>query len=121
MYNPKKHLNMEQKMELIRKLAECAAACEYCMDSCLSEDDVKMMVNCIRTDRDCARICTMVAGLVASNSPLALRLLPECEHMCIVCAEECERHDMDHCRECAKVCRECAEVCHQYANVEVGH
>jgi hypothetical protein len=112
---------MEHKMELIRKLAECAAACEYCMDSCLGEEDVRSMIDCIRTDRDCARMCTFVAGLVASNSPLAPRMLSECEQMCIICAEECEKHKMDHCQDCARECRECAELCHRFSNVEIGH
>jgi hypothetical protein len=112
---------MENNRELIRKLADCISACEMCMDSCLKEDDIKSMVDCIRTDRDCARICTMMLGLISSNSPQAGRWITECEMMCNICAEECEKHDMDHCIECAKACRECAEACHQYSGSEVMH
>ena len=39
---------------LLDALARCVAACEYCADACLDEDNVQMMVPCIRLDRDCS-------------------------------------------------------------------
>jgi len=41
--------------ELNQKLAECAAACENCLGSCLSEEDISMMVKYIRQERDGAK------------------------------------------------------------------
>jgi hypothetical protein len=31
--------------------------------------------------------------------------------VCEACAEECARHDMEHCRACADACRRCADEC----------
>lgn len=104
---------------LIQKLARCAAACEACMDACLSEEDIKKMVRCIRLDRDCAKICYVTASFVASNSDHASHLIKECEEICRLCREECEKHDMQHCEECAWACKECEEACRSYAGAEV--
>jgi hypothetical protein len=98
---------MAHHEELLKKLSECASACEWCHDACLGEeDDVKMLARCIRLDRDCAKICHLTAGLAASHSPFASRMVKLCEEIC-TSAEECENHDMDHCRDCAggRACR----------------
>jgi hypothetical protein len=34
-----------------------------------------------------------------------------CADVCHDCAEECGRHDMQHCRDCAVACRRCMEEC----------
>jgi hypothetical protein len=106
---------MIQHRDLILKLAECAAACENCLDSCLSEDDVQMMVGCIRLDRDCSKICQLTASFVASHSEHAKHVIKECIELCELCAEECEKHDHDHCKDCARACRECAEACRSFS------
>ncbi|MBS9525463.1 four-helix bundle copper-binding protein [Litoribacter alkaliphilus] len=105
--------------DLIQKLAVCAAACEHCMDSCLSEDNVQHMVACIKTDRDCAKICQLTASFVASGSRHAQHLIKECIEICNECAAECEKHDHDHCKQCAKACRECVEACKSYQTAQV--
>ncbi|MHB8898378.1 MAG: four-helix bundle copper-binding protein [Thermoguttaceae bacterium] len=38
---------------------------------------------------------------------------------CDACADECEKHDMEHCRKCAEACRRCAEECRQMADAAV--
>lgn len=108
---------MNHNREFLEKLARCATACESCMDACLDENDVKKMVECIRTDRDCAKICHITASFVASNSPHAAHLVKECEEICRACAEECEKHEMDHCQACAKACRECEEACQSFLGI----
>ncbi len=108
---------MNTQTDFLRKLAECAAACENCMDACLDEDDVKKMVKCIKTDRDCAKICQVTASFVASNSPHASHLVKECEEICRLCAQECEQHDMEHCQACAKACRTCEAACKSFSGV----
>lgn len=110
---------MEHNKELLRKLAECAATCEMCADACLDEENIKMMVECIRLDRDCAKICYTTASLIASNSGNAESLVTVCEEICRRCADECAQHETDHCRECARVCEECAEACRSYAGVGI--
>lgn len=100
--------------DLIRQLARCAATCEMCANACLGEEDVKMMVNCIRLDRDCSRICTATAAFLASGSNHANALVKLCIEMCNECARECSRHEVDHCQECANTCRECASACQDF-------
>ena len=108
---------MNHNTELLEKLAHCAAACENCMDACLDEEDVKRMVQCIRTDRDCAKICHITASFVASNSAYASQLVKQCKEICSACAAECEKHEMEHCQACAKACRECEEACKSFSGV----
>lgn len=109
---------MAHNKELIQKLAECAAACEMCADACLDEQDIKKMVQCVRLDRDCAKICYTTASFVASHSQHAEHLIRECQEICRACAEECAKHDADHCQQCAQACRECAEACGSFSGVQ---
>lgn len=103
--------------ELLQKLAECASACERCLNACLDEQDIKKMVECIRLDRDCAAICHTTASLVASGSRFANELVDLCADICKACAEECGKHENEHCQECARACQECKEACHNYQGI----
>lgn len=104
---------MENKA-LIEKLAECAAACNYCASSCLGEKEVNMLTNCIRLNLDCADICTLVANMLARGSQHGYHLMQECREICLACAAECEIHShMKHCGKCASICRDCAELCEE--------
>ncbi|WP_295770788.1 four-helix bundle copper-binding protein [uncultured Mucilaginibacter sp.] len=106
---------MEMKHEdLVQKLLNCALACESCATACLHEDDVQMMTRCITLDRDCADICLLAARLLQRDSGLALQYLLICEEACRLCADECAKHEHDHCKRCAEACRECAEACHAH-------
>ncbi len=99
---------------LIQTLLNCVSACEHCATACLQEEDVKMMANCIRLDRDCADICTQAVRLLQRDSNIAHQYLLLCEEICRLCADECGRHDAEHCRKCAEDCRACAEACHAH-------
>ena len=92
---------------------ECLVACEMCSDACLDEENVRMMVRCIRLDRDCAEACVAAMRAMARGGPLAAELCRACAEACDRCAEECERHagKHDHCRVCAEACRRCAAEC----------
>ena len=46
---------------LIKTLYDCASTCDWCADACLDEDNIKMMVECIRLDRICAATCKATA------------------------------------------------------------
>jgi hypothetical protein len=83
-------------------------ACNHCFDACLKEDDVKMMAECIRLDRECAEVCAVLEQAAARNSPFVPQLAQ-------VCAEECRKHDDQHCQDCAEACSKCAEVCRKVA------
>ncbi len=108
---------MENK-DLIEKLGECAAICNYCATACLGEKEVAMLTRCISLDLDCADICKTVAGMMARGSQHASHLLGECREICLACAAECEQHShMKHCEKCAAICRDCAELCEE----EIAH
>ncbi len=100
---------------LIDSADECAAACEVCATACLSEADIDKMAACIRLDRDCADLCRLVAMLATRKSTLTPSLAAVVVEACESCADECERHEMEHCKACAKACRECARQCSRQA------
>lgn len=102
------------KENLIKALSKCQEACNHCFDACLKEDDVKMMAECIRTDRDCADICDLVLSFAQRDSKLLPDLIETCIKSCESCADECEHHDHDHCQACAKACHTCAKACQDY-------
>ncbi|WMJ75016.1 four-helix bundle copper-binding protein [Cytophagaceae bacterium ABcell3] len=103
-----------QNGSLINTILECAQACEHCATSCLKAEDVAEMSRCIQLDRDCADICFQAARLLKRKSEIALPYLLLCEKICRMCAEECKKHENDHCQTCAKKCLECADACHQH-------
>jgi hypothetical protein len=100
--------------ELIQKLLNCMLACEHCASACLQEEDVQMMTRCISLDRDCADICTQGARLLQRDSVIAHQYLVLCEEICRLCANECSKHNHDHCQQCAQACSICAEACHEH-------
>src|SRR5680860_108917 len=95
--------------KLIHALGNCINHCNYCADACLSEPNVKMMVKCIRLDHVCAEVCSTVTQILSMDYDKVEDLIKYCKKICGECADECGKHDHDHCKECAKACRECAE------------
>ena len=91
----------------------CSLFCTSCADACSAE--ATDMTQCIRTCMDCADICAATARLGVRRTGQdigALRAMLECcITACELCADECERHDAEHCKLCATMCRECAEDC----------
>lgn len=69
------------------------------------------MEQCARLCRDVTDIATLHARFVARNSDYGNQLAELCADLCEACAEECERHDTDHCNRCAEVLPRCAEHC----------
>ena len=97
--------------DLLKALNDCATACNACLSACLGEEDVTMMVNCIRLDIDCAAICATTASFIGRSSRHGKHLLKECIEICGLCAAECAQHPMQHCQDCAAACRRCEEAC----------
>ncbi|MGI4750702.1 MAG: four-helix bundle copper-binding protein [Janthinobacterium lividum] len=104
----------QKYQDLIQKLLNCTLACENCATACLDEEDVKMMVACIKLDRDCADICSLAARLLQRDSDIALQFLLLCEEICRKCAAECTQHEHEHCQKCAEACNTCADACHAH-------
>jgi hypothetical protein len=103
----------ERYHDCIEACVVCLVACEMCADACLDEKDVKMMVPCIRLDRDCADACDAALRAMSRGGTLAAELCRACAAACDACAAECEKHAKmaDHCRVCAEACRRCATEC----------
>ena len=103
-----------KNQELIAKLYNCVAHCNYCATACLEEDNVNKMVSCIKTDQICAAICNTTAQLLSYGYENVDKMMQECQQICTQCAEECEKHEHDHCKKCAEACKTCAEACANY-------
>lgn len=101
----------QEHQEIIRQLNDCANESNHCFNACLQEEEVNMMAPCIKLVRDCADICQFTASMLARGSEHAHHLLKECAVICQDCAEECAKHDYDHCKKCTEVCRKCTEAC----------
>jgi hypothetical protein len=99
--------------EILRELNACVTLCNYCYSACLNEKEVSLFARCIELDRECAEICQLTASIVLRDSENANHFLSLCAIICEACAEECEKHDSEHCKKCAHVCRSCAAMCMQ--------
>nr|WP_083412343.1 four-helix bundle copper-binding protein [Exiguobacterium sp. KRL4] len=97
--------------EIIKALQKCIITCNECFDACLKESHVSSMTDCIRLDRDCADICSLLVQAISRNSNQLSALAKSCVEICRECADECSKHDHEHCQRCAKACTECASQC----------
>lgn len=105
----------EALAKAVRHAMFCSAICTSCADACLAEKHVEQMRQCIRLCLDCADVCDATRKLATrrtgSNEILLEEMLQLCITACDLCAEECARHDHDHCKRCAEMCEECARDC----------
>lgn len=92
----------------------CQKTCNNCFEACLKEEDASHMAECLRKTRECADMCGIVLDYAQRNSEILPELLEACAKSCELCAEECEKHDHDHCQSCAKASRACAKACRSY-------
>lgn len=89
----------------------CASVCNLCSSACTQEINVKMMAKSIQLAMECAVICYTTAQLMSLGSSKTKAMFRICISLCEACANECEKHEMDHCQECAAACRRCAAEC----------
>jgi hypothetical protein len=107
----------EALVRCIEECLACAFACTSCADSSLAEEDVRVLVRCIRLNLDCADVCDATGRVLTRQTnfePSPARSLVEtCAQTCNVCAEECERHahHHEHCRLSVEACRRCEQAC----------
>ena len=107
---------IHQKFEAcIEACYACAMACNHCVASCLQEQDVNKMAQCIAFDIDCAEICALAAAAMSRGSQHAKAICHLCAVICQSCSDECTKHQMDHCQKCAKACRDCTDALHMVA------
>jgi Domain of Unknown Function (DUF326) len=108
----------------IEQCVSCAQACTACADACLSESDdqLPLLRKCIRSDEDCADICTITARILSRHTGydanITRTVLQTCATVCRSCGDECERHASrhEHCRVCAGACRRCEQACQELIN-----
>ena len=105
---------METYSELVESLENCVAVCNNCAASCLNEDNMQSMADCIRLDLDCADICQLTLKLLARDSKQMTSAVELCRDICAECAAECGKHEYDHCQLCADSCRRCEDLCKRY-------
>jgi hypothetical protein len=109
------HEKYEEYQDCIAACHACAVACNHCAACCLQEPGVKHMARCIALDSDCAQLCELAVALMSGGSDYAPRLCALCAEACKDCGDECARHDMDHCQQCAEACRRCEQACRAMA------
>ena len=102
--------------ECIMNCFSCAQVCNTCADACLSEDNVKDMIQCIRLNHDCADICSatgkMMSRLTSPSDEMLRDQIKACITACEICGNECSSHSkMKHCTVCAQSCNECKKAC----------
>jgi hypothetical protein len=103
--------------ECIDACYECAQACTACADACLAEEMVSELRKCIRTNLDCADVCSATGAVLSRHTgydaELTRAVLSACSTACRSCGDECERHAgmHAHCRICAEDCRRCQRAC----------
>lgn len=105
---------MDVYSELVESLESCVAACNNCAASCLNENEVQSMTECIKIDLDCADVCHLTLKLLARDSKHVASAVELCKNICEECAVECKKHEHDHCQICAEKCRQCANDCSKY-------
>jgi hypothetical protein len=107
----------------IQACFDCAQSCTACADACLGEQDLQMLVRCIRLNLDCADVCGTTGRLLSRQTEAdweVLRLqLNACAAACQVCGVECEKHaeHHEHCKVCAEACRRCEQACNSLLGV----
>src|SRR5699024_1738954 len=79
--------------ERIKACLECMEACNGCYDACLKEENVKMMADCMRYNRECADICELAAKAMQSDRPFAKQICKLCADICEACGKMCEQHN----------------------------
>ncbi|MEH6942377.1 four-helix bundle copper-binding protein [Bacillus sp. JJ722] len=104
-------MTLEKYKQIIETLHECMTACNHCFDACLKEEDLSMMADCIRLDRECADICAYFEQAIGRGTPFVIELAKVCASICEACGNECKKHSHEHCQKCAESCFKCAEAC----------
>lgn len=96
----------------IAACSECIVESNNCANSDLNEQDIKILVRCIKLNRDCAAICALAMEAMAADSEFVKQICKLCAEICDACEDECKKHShMEHCSKCAEACGKCAVEC----------
>jgi len=105
---------MEVYSELVESLKNCDAACKNCAISCVEEEDIEKMSNCIKLNLHCAEVCHLALSLVIRDSEYAESAVELCINICAESATECDEYEHDQCLISAEACRRTAAHCRNY-------
>ncbi|MDK8193170.1 four-helix bundle copper-binding protein [Paenibacillus sp. UMB7766-LJ446] len=108
-------MSHQKYKECIEECLKCMVACNHCYVSCLDEEHIGMLKECIRLDRECADICEFAAHAMSINSKYVKAICLACADACEACGNECKKHDHAHCQQCAEACFACAKMCREMA------
>ncbi|NTZ42021.1 four-helix bundle copper-binding protein [Altererythrobacter sp. SALINAS58] len=101
----------EQLGEAIKHAMYGAAILNSCADACNAEEGD--MRSCIRRCSDASDLCEAfyrIASRRTAGNVTVIKSLMEAVIISVkVCAEECAKHDNDHCRRAERMCREVME------------
>src|SRR5262245_49041590 len=106
-----KAVDREQIQSCISALQSCVWACEECAVTCLKDSNPVIFRDCIREAISCSDICQLSARFWQRQESHRNRICLICSDICDTCAQECARHETDHCQRCAEACRLCASEC----------
>jgi hypothetical protein len=91
------------------KYAECieacnhsANSCQYCGTLCLREAN-NTLLECVELCFYCADVCRFSSKHMSRDSNRVKEFCDYCTKVCEDCAEECDEHGIDHCKQCAKL------------------
>lgn len=110
-------IDRDNLVECIEACFACAQTCTACADACLAEKMVADLASCIRTNLDCADMCTTTGRILSRHTGydanLTRAVLEACRTACKACEETCSEHASmhEHCRICAEACRRCEQAC----------
>lgn len=95
------------KSDQIQNLMQCIAVCTACAHKCVQEGHKKTAVIC----HECAEVCDLALKLKCTGSEFSDQVLDLCADVCKKCAAECQKMQVQHCKECGDVCNTCSESC----------
>ena len=61
-------LDLAKLTECKEACFDCSQACTACADACLADDMVSELVQCIRTDLDCAAVCATTGTVLSRHA-----------------------------------------------------
>ena len=62
------NIDRQKLADCIHACFACGETCTACADACLSEDMVAELTKCIRTNLDCADICTTTGTVLSRHT-----------------------------------------------------
>ncbi len=104
-------IDMDMLLDCVNACFDTVQACSACAAACLSEENIRPLVRCIRMNQDCSDIAgvtgKMLVRLNSTDWSILRSQLLACAAACHECAAECEsnRRQYEYCHETMEVCR----------------